>query len=241
VGGDDQPHYARLCAWIHSNTKWKTFLHSCGSIHGLIPHMIEAGVDILNPIQTSAANMEPERLVAEFGGKIVFWAAAATPSARAAHGNARGNPRARPGAACYLSSRAAATSSTRCTTFRPTSPPRTSSPCWKRRTSGEMEARMLEGFSYRMPRWHPFQDQAACERVRGIKREDVTKTPSPHLKINMIRDDEFTFRMIMEIFGRIKQASTRTAPRVDPPPAGAALQLGSSLVQQAPGQLQEPV
>ena len=68
-----KPHYARLCAWIHRNTQWKTFLHCCGSIYGLIPHMIEAGIDILNPIQTSAANMQPERLKAEFGGKIIFW------------------------------------------------------------------------------------------------------------------------------------------------------------------------
>jgi len=68
-----KPHYAKLCAWIHGNTQWKTFLHCCGSIYHLIPHMIEAGVDILNPIQTSAANMQPERLKAEFGGKIVFW------------------------------------------------------------------------------------------------------------------------------------------------------------------------
>ncbi|MCU0500784.1 MAG: uroporphyrinogen decarboxylase family protein [Anaerolineae bacterium] len=68
-----KPHYAKLCAWIHRNTQWKTFLHCCGSIYHLIPHMIEAGVDILNPIQTSAANMQPERLQAEFGGKIVFW------------------------------------------------------------------------------------------------------------------------------------------------------------------------
>jgi len=68
-----KPHYARLCAWIHRNTNWKVFLHCCGSIYGLIPHMIEAGIDILNPIQTSAANMQPERLKAEFGGKIVFW------------------------------------------------------------------------------------------------------------------------------------------------------------------------
>lgn len=68
-----KPHYAKLCAWIHRNTKWKTFLHSCGSIYHLIPHMIEAGIDILNPIQTSAANMEPERIKKEFGGKIVFW------------------------------------------------------------------------------------------------------------------------------------------------------------------------
>jgi len=68
-----KPHYARLCAWIHHNTNWKTFLHCCGSIYYLIPHMIEAGADILNPIQTSTANMQPERLKAEFGGKIVFW------------------------------------------------------------------------------------------------------------------------------------------------------------------------
>ncbi len=68
-----KPHYAKLCDWIHRNTHWKTYLHSCGSIYHLIPHMIEAGVDILNPIQTSAADMAPERLKQEFGGKIVFW------------------------------------------------------------------------------------------------------------------------------------------------------------------------
>ena len=68
-----KPHYAKLCAWIHENTNWKTFLHCCGSIYHLIPHMIEAGIDILNPVQTSAANMEPERLKREFGGRIVFW------------------------------------------------------------------------------------------------------------------------------------------------------------------------
>jgi uroporphyrinogen-III decarboxylase len=68
-----KPHYAKLCAWVHRNTGWKTFLHSCGSIYNLIPHMIEAGIDILNPVQTSAANMEPVRLKKEFGGRIVFW------------------------------------------------------------------------------------------------------------------------------------------------------------------------
>lgn len=68
-----KPHYARLCGWIHAHTKWKTFFHSCGSIYHLIPHLIEAGVDILNPVQTSAANMDPARLVQEFQGRIVFW------------------------------------------------------------------------------------------------------------------------------------------------------------------------
>ncbi len=68
-----KPHYRRLCEWIHAHTGWKTFFHCCGSIYGLIPHFIEAGIDILNPVQTSAANMEPARLKARFGRQIVFW------------------------------------------------------------------------------------------------------------------------------------------------------------------------
>jgi hypothetical protein len=68
-----KPHYQKLCRWVHTHTPWKTFLHSCGSIYHLIPHFIEAGVDILNPVQTSAANMDPARLKKEFGDKIVFW------------------------------------------------------------------------------------------------------------------------------------------------------------------------
>jgi hypothetical protein len=67
------PHYKRMCDWIHRHTKWKTFLHSCGSIHGYIGHWIAAGIDILNPVQISAADMEPEKLVRDFGGKVVFW------------------------------------------------------------------------------------------------------------------------------------------------------------------------
>jgi len=67
------PHYKRLCDWVHAHTSWKTYLHSCGSVYAYIPHWIAAGVDILNPVQISAANMEPERLMREFGGRIVFW------------------------------------------------------------------------------------------------------------------------------------------------------------------------
>jgi len=68
-----KPHYQRLCEWIHAHTGWKTFLHSCGCVHGFIEHWIDAGVDILNPVQISAARMSPERLMAEFGGRVVFW------------------------------------------------------------------------------------------------------------------------------------------------------------------------
>jgi len=68
-----QPHYKRLCEWIHKNTEWKTYLHSCGSIFNYIQGWIDAGIDILNPVQISAAHMEPGRLMDNFGGRIVFW------------------------------------------------------------------------------------------------------------------------------------------------------------------------
>ena len=68
-----KPHYKKLCDWIHTHTPWKVFLHSCGSIHGLLPHFIEAGIDIINPVQTSACNMDPARLKQEFGDRLVFW------------------------------------------------------------------------------------------------------------------------------------------------------------------------
>ncbi len=68
-----KPHYVRFCDWVHKNTSWKTFLHSCGAVHDYIPGWIDAGIDIINPVQISATNMEPERLMADFGGRIVFW------------------------------------------------------------------------------------------------------------------------------------------------------------------------
>lgn len=68
-----QPHYKRACDWVHTHTNWKTFLHSCGAVRDYIPGWIDAGIDILNPVQISAAGMEPEGLMRDFGGKIVFW------------------------------------------------------------------------------------------------------------------------------------------------------------------------
>jgi len=59
--------------WVHRNTGWKTWLHTCGSVTRIVPLLIEAGVDILNPVQTSAAGMDPAWLKREFGGKITFW------------------------------------------------------------------------------------------------------------------------------------------------------------------------
>jgi len=47
--------------------------HTCGSVHGLIPSLIECGVDILNPIQPGTHMMEPERLKADYGNDLAFW------------------------------------------------------------------------------------------------------------------------------------------------------------------------
>ena len=67
------PYYKQVNDWIHARTPWKTFKHSCGAVAKFIPSFIEAGFDILNPVQCSATGMEAERLKAEFGKHIVFW------------------------------------------------------------------------------------------------------------------------------------------------------------------------
>jgi len=67
------PYYKRVNDWIHIHTTWKTFKHSCGSVISLIPSFIDSGFDILNPVQCSAAGMEPENLKKEFGADLVFW------------------------------------------------------------------------------------------------------------------------------------------------------------------------
>lgn len=67
------PFYKRGLDWVHANTAMKVFLHSDGAIYPLIPSIIEMGVDILNPVQTSASGMDPARLKAEFGHQLTFW------------------------------------------------------------------------------------------------------------------------------------------------------------------------
>jgi hypothetical protein len=67
------PYYKQVNNWIHAHTPWKTFKHSCGAVSKFIPTFIEAGFDILNPVQCSATGMEPEQLKANYGEQIVFW------------------------------------------------------------------------------------------------------------------------------------------------------------------------
>jgi uroporphyrinogen-III decarboxylase len=67
------PYYKQVNDWIHSHTEWKTFKHSCGSVFKFLPSFIEAGFDILNPVQCSATGMDPEQLKANYGEQLTFW------------------------------------------------------------------------------------------------------------------------------------------------------------------------
>jgi uroporphyrinogen decarboxylase len=69
-----KPRHKRLFAAIKKMAPHvKIFFHSCGSIRGLIPDLIEAGIDILNPIQVSASNMDTKELKRDFGDSLTFW------------------------------------------------------------------------------------------------------------------------------------------------------------------------
>ncbi len=67
------PYYKKINEWIHNHTTWKTFKHSCGSINPLLPSMIEAGFDIINPVQINARDMDAAMLKREYGDQVTFW------------------------------------------------------------------------------------------------------------------------------------------------------------------------
>jgi hypothetical protein len=67
------PYYKRINDWIHTNTSWKTFKHSCGAVEGFMSRFIEAGFDIINPVQLSATGMHPEELKEKYGKHLTFW------------------------------------------------------------------------------------------------------------------------------------------------------------------------
>ncbi|MFV0439618.1 MAG: uroporphyrinogen decarboxylase family protein [Desulfopila sp.] len=66
-------HHRKINDWIHDNTNWKTFKHSCGAVELFIEAFIEAGFDILNPVQWTAAGMDRKELKKKYGKRIVFW------------------------------------------------------------------------------------------------------------------------------------------------------------------------
>ena len=67
------PYYRAVNEWVHKNTRWKTFKHSCGAVEKFVPSFVEAGFDILNPVQCSAAGMEADILKQKYGRDLVFW------------------------------------------------------------------------------------------------------------------------------------------------------------------------
>jgi uroporphyrinogen decarboxylase len=69
------PYHRELFQFIHTNSPARVFLHSCGSVYNLLPDFIDAGVEILNPVQVSAKNMDSMRLKRDFGDRLSFWGA----------------------------------------------------------------------------------------------------------------------------------------------------------------------
>ena len=68
-----KPRHKLLNEYVHTHSNMKTLLHSCGSVYPIIDDLIEAGYDILNPVQTTARDMDPKTLKREFGKDITFW------------------------------------------------------------------------------------------------------------------------------------------------------------------------
>jgi len=66
-------YYKKVNDWIHQNTEWKTFKHSCGAIVSLMDLFIESGFDIINPVQINASGMDPVELKKKYGDRIIFW------------------------------------------------------------------------------------------------------------------------------------------------------------------------
>ena len=70
-----KPYQKRLNDWVHANTSWKIFMHTDGAVMELIADFIDAGFDILNPVQWTATGMDLNLLKKEFGDNVVFWGA----------------------------------------------------------------------------------------------------------------------------------------------------------------------
>ncbi|RJP21611.1 MAG: hypothetical protein C4527_23240 [Candidatus Omnitrophota bacterium] len=81
-----KPRQKALYQFIKSKTNAKLWYHSCGSIVELIPEIIDNGIDILNPIQISAKNMNPAQLKEQFGDRLVFWGGGIDTQGVFAHG-----------------------------------------------------------------------------------------------------------------------------------------------------------
>ena len=67
------PYYRKMNDWIHQNTNWKIFKHSCGAVESFMTNFINAGIDIINPVQISATDMDSKNLKQKYGDDLTFW------------------------------------------------------------------------------------------------------------------------------------------------------------------------
>jgi len=67
------PYYKKINNWVHKHTAWKTMKHSCGAVEPFMRSFIDAGFDIINPVQFSATGMDPKYLKKKYGAHLVFW------------------------------------------------------------------------------------------------------------------------------------------------------------------------
>jgi uroporphyrinogen-III decarboxylase len=74
-----KPHHKRINDWVHEHTGWKVFFHTCGSSEAFFEDFIEAGVDIINPVQFAAAEMNLVALKKKYGNRLVFWGGGVDP------------------------------------------------------------------------------------------------------------------------------------------------------------------
>ena len=65
----------------------------------------------------------------------------------------------------------------------------------------------MKSFKFEPSKWVPFRDKEVLEKVRSIKKEDITKHPNPDFKIHVIKDSEFGPRLTADMFYRIKTSS----------------------------------
>jgi uroporphyrinogen decarboxylase len=68
-----KPRQRTLWEFIKRNSRASIVVHCCGAMAEIIPDFIEMGVDAVNPVQVSAANMDPKVLKEKYGGRITFW------------------------------------------------------------------------------------------------------------------------------------------------------------------------
>ena len=67
------PGFTEQNRWVHENTPWKTWQHTCGSVVNILPMLVDSGLDIFNPVQLSAGGMDARELKDKYGDRLTFW------------------------------------------------------------------------------------------------------------------------------------------------------------------------